>query len=405
MMLSFFPNWESTNRQLRAENNRSMPWRNELRQQHDQRKSDSLWRSPHTVNSPPDREIQVGGRNLLNFCSNNYLSLANHPALIEAATAAAEKYGTSTSASHLIAGHNTLHAELEDNIADFTGAEKAILFSTGYMANLAVPDTLLGRQDLLIQDRLNHASIIDGGKITNAKVRRYAHTDVQAAADLLSKSDHHRKLLITDGVFSMDGDVAPLNDLQSVCQQNNAVMLVDDAHGFGVMGDNGVGSLGAAGLQPTGNVLLLGTLSKACGSFGAFIAGDAVYIDSLEQHARSYIYTTALPSPVVAASIKAIELLQTESWRRTRLHDNIQYFRRRAHQNKIPLTASTAPIQPIIIGDNLATLKLSEQLNQQGFMVVAIRPPTVAVREARLRITLMTDHTPSDIDRLVDALM
>ena len=272
------------------------------------------------------------------------------------------------------------------------------------MANLAVPDTLLGRNDLLIQDRLNHASIIDGGKITNAKVRRYAHNDVQAATDLLSKSDHHRKLLITDGVFSMDGDMAPLAQLQNVCQQQDAVLMVDDAHGFGVMGDNGIGSLEAAGLQPTGNVLMLGTLSKSCGSFGAFIAGDAVYIDSLVQHARSYIYTTALPSPVVAASIKAIELIQTESWRREKLHDNIQYFRKCAQQNEIPLTDSTTPIQPIIVGDNLATLKLSEQLHQQGFMVVAIRPPTVAVGEARLRITLMTDHTHSDIDRLVDTL-
>jgi len=381
-----------------------MPWRNELRQQRDQRKSDSLWRSRRTVDSPPDREIQIGDRKLLNFCSNNYLSLANHPALIEAATAAAARYGTSTSASHLIAGHNTLHAELEESLAKFTGAEKAILFSTGYMANLAVPDTLLGRNDLLVQDRLNHASIIDGGKITNAKVRRYAHNDVQAAADILGKSDHHRKLLITDGVFSMDGDVAPLAQLQNVCQQHDTVLMVDDAHGFGVIGDAGLGSLENAGLVPKDNILLLGTLSKGCGSFGAFIAGDAVYIDSLVQHARSYIYTTALPSPVVAASIKAIELIQNESWRREKLHDNIQYFRKRAQQNEIPLTDSTTPIQPIIFGDNLATLKLSEQLYQQGFMVVAIRPPTVAVGQARLRITLMTDHTHSDIDRLVDTL-
>ena len=381
-----------------------MPWRAELQRQHEQRKSDSLWRSLKTVDSSPDREIRIGDKTLLNFCSNNYLSLANHPSMVNAATDAAAKYGTSTSASHLIAGHNALHEKLEKEIANFTGAEKANLFSTGYMANLAVPDTLLGRNDLLIQDRLNHASIIDGGKITNAKVRRYAHNDVQAAKDLLEGSEHNRKLLVTDGVFSMDGDIAPLAELKNLCQEHDAVLLVDDAHGFGVVGDNGTGSLKVAGLKPTGNVLLMGTLSKACGSFGAFIAGDAVYIDSLIQQARSYIYTTALPSPVVAASIKAIELIQTESWRREKINDNIRYFRQQAQQHSIPLADSTTPIQPIIIGDNQATLDISQNLFQQGFMVVAIRPPTVAVGEARLRITLMTDHTEDDIDRLVQAL-
>ena len=363
-----------------------------------------MWRSLKTVDSSPDREIRIGDKTLLNFCSNNYLSLANHPSMVNAATDAAAKYGTSTSASHLIAGHNALHEKLEKEIANFTGAEKANLFSTGYMANLAVPDTLLGRNDLLIQDRLNHASIIDGGKITNAKVRRYAHNDVQAAKDLLEGSEHNRKLLVTDGVFSMDGDIAPLAELKNLCQEHDAVLLVDDAHGFGVVGDNGTGSLKVAGLKPTGNVLLMGTLSKACGSFGAFIAGDAVYIDSLIQQARSYIYTTALPSPVVAASIKAIELIQTESWRREKINDNIRYFRQQAQQHSIPLADSTTPIQPIIIGDNQATLDISQNLFQQGFMVVAIRPPTVAVGEARLRITLMTDHTEDDIDRLVQAL-
>jgi 8-amino-7-oxononanoate synthase len=381
-----------------------MPWRNELQKQHAKRKSDSLWRSLRTVDSPPDREIRIGDKTLLNFCSNNYLSLANHPAMIEAATVGSQDYGTSTSASHLIAGHTSLHAELEKTIANFTGAEKAILFSTGYMANLAVPDTLLGRNDLLVQDRLNHASIIDGGKISNAKVRRYPHNDIEAADKLLRASDHNRKLLVTDGVFSMDGDIAPLAQLHSLCQRHSAVLMVDDAHGFGVIGDTGIGSLEAAALKPTENVLLLGTLSKACGSFGAFIAGDAVYIDALIQQARSFIYTTALPSPVVAASIKAIELIKTESWRREKLSDNIQYFRKRVKEHGLLLADSATPIQPIIVGDNLATLELSEKLLEQGFMVVAIRPPTVAVGEARLRITLMTDHTEDDIDRLVTTL-
>ena len=381
-----------------------MPWRNELQQQHEQRKSDSLWRTLKTVDSPPDREIQIGGKTLLNFCSNNYLSLANHPAMIDAATAAASRYGTSTSASHLIAGHNSLHQNLEGKIAEFAGAEKAILFSTGYMANLAVPDTFLDRNDLLVQDRLNHASIIDGGRITDAKVRRYKHIDVDAAERLLEAAEHNKKLLITDGVFSMDGDVAPIAQLQSVCQRNDAVLMVDDAHGLGVSGQSGRGSLEECGLKPTGNVLLLGTLSKACGSFGAFVAGDAVYIDTLLQHARPFIYTTALPSPVVAASIKGIELIQTEPWRREKLDANVAYFRFHAEKANIPLADSSTPIQPVIIGDNQTTLDISQNLFQQGFMVVAIRPPTVAVGEARLRITLMTDHTEEDIDRLINCL-
>ena len=387
-----------------------MPWRNQLQQQHEKRKSDSLWRSLQTVDSPPDREIQIGDDKLLNFCSNNYLSLANHPAMIEAATAAAARYGTSASASHLIAGHNTLHNNLETKIAEFTGAEKAILFSTGYMANLAVPDTFLGRNDLLVQDRLNHASIIDGGRITNAKVRRYEHNDVDAANRILSTAVNqqqlqaNRKLLITDGVFSMDGDVAPIAQLHAVCQRHDAVLMVDDAHGLGVIGNGGKGSLETCGISPRGNILLLGTLSKACGSFGAFVAGDAVYIDTLIQHARPYIYTTALPSPVVAASIKAFELMQTESWRREKLNANVEYFRSQAKRANINLASSSTPIQPVIIGDNQTTLRISQQLFQKGLMVVAIRPPTVAVGEARLRITLMTDHTEEDIDRLIDCL-
>ena len=202
----------------------------------------------------------------------------------------------------------------------------------------------------------------------------------------------------------MDGDVAPIAKLHSACKKHDAVLMVDDAHGFGVIGDTGKGSLETLGITPSGNILMLGTLSKACGSFGAFVAGDAVYIDTLMQHARPFIYTTALPSPVVAASIKAIELIRTESWRREKLNENITYFRSQAKQAHIPLSPSSTPIQPVIIGDNQTTLKISQNLFQKGFMVVAIRPPTVAVGEARLRITLMTDHTFADIDRLIECL-
>lgn len=381
-----------------------MPWRQELHRQHQQRKSDSLWRTRHVTQSPADREIKIDGQTLLNFCSNNYLSLANDQELVQASVDAVQRFGTSTSASHLIVGHGQLHQQLETTIADWVGAEQAILFSTGYMANLAVPATFLDRHDLLIQDKLNHASIIDGGQITRAKVRRYAHNDVAAANKILRQSDHPRKLLITDGVFSMDGDIAPIAQLKTACDHCGAVMLVDDAHGLGVVGDQGKGCLEDARLRPAGNVLLLGTLSKAAGSFGAFIAGDAVYIETLIQHARSSIYTTALPSSVVAASLRGIELLRRQSWRREKLHDNIRFFCDTARKKSIPVAPSNTPIQPTIVGDSDTALRLSRQLRDEGFMTVAIRPPTVPPGQSRLRITLMTDHQHHDIERLIEAI-
>lgn len=382
-----------------------MPWRQELHRQHQQRKSDALWRHRRITQSPPDRHIKVDGQTLLNFCSNNYLSLANHDAVINASIEAAKTFGTSTSASHLIVGHGSLHDQLENAIADWVGAERAILFSTGYMANLAMPATFLTRHDLLVQDRLNHASIIDGGQVTNAKVRRYAHNDIAAANKIFADSDHRRKLLITDGVFSMDGDIAPIAALKQACDDHDAVMLIDDAHGLGVVGEHGQGCIQAAGLTPGGNVLMLGTLSKAIGSFGAFIAGDAAYIESLIQHARSSIYTTALPSPVIAASLAAIDLLRhQESWRQEKLHDNIRFFCDAAKRKSLPVAPSTTPIQPIIVGDSTTALRLSRQLQKEGFMTVAIRPPTVPPGQSRLRITLMTDHQREDIDQLTDAI-
>ena len=381
-----------------------MPWRQDLHQQHQRRKSDSLWRTRNTSQSPPDREIKIGDQTLLNFCSNNYLSLANAPEMIRSANDATLRWGVGASASHLITGHNELHQSLESAIAQLVGAERAILFSTGYMANLAVPTTFLDRHDLLVQDRLNHASIIDGGQMTRAKVRRYAHNDIAAAAKLIRNPDYKRKLLVTDGVFSMDGDIAPLAGLKNVCDQHDAVLLVDDAHGLGVVGDQGKGCLNDANIRPADNVLMLGTLSKAIGSFGAFIAGDAVYIESLIQHARSYIYTTALPPGVVAASLRAIELLQQQSWRREKLRDNIGFFCDAARQRSIPVSPSSTPIQPIIVGDSGQALRISQQLREAGLMTVAIRPPTVAQGQSRLRITLMTDHCHNDIQRLVDCI-
>ena len=386
-----------------------MPWRNEILKQHSERKADNLWRSLQAIESSPGRTIDVGGRSLLNFCSNNYLSLAGHPDLIAAAQAATQKYGVSTSASHLIVGHTEIHQRLKEKIAQFVGAEKSVLFSTGYMANLAVPTTFLGRHDLLVQDRLNHASIIDAAKMSDAKLRRYHHADSVAANEILAGSRPEpqpaRKMLVTDGVFSMDGDLAPLDALHQSCKDHETVLVVDDAHGFGVVGPSGRGSLSRFDLGPTGNILTLGTLSKAVGSFGAFVAGDVVYIDTLIQHARPFIYTTALPCSAAAASLTAIELFESESWRREKLNDNIRLFRKLAGDAGVAITDSTTPIQPIIVGDSAAALTISEHLKESGIMASAIRPPTVPVGQARIRITLMTEHTDADIEKLVTALV
>ena len=385
-----------------------MPWRNEILKQHADRKAENLWRDLRAIESSPGRTVDVGGKSLLNFCSNNYLSLASHPDLIASAQTATQKYGTSTTASHLIVGHTEIHQQLEEKIARFIGAEKAVLFSTGYMANLAVPTTFLARHDMLVPYRLNHASIIDAAKMSDAKLRRYHHTDVAAANAILAAGESddatRRKMLVSDGVFSMDGDLAPLDALHRSCKEHDAVLVVDDAHGFGVVGQTGQGSLSTFNLRPNGNTLMLGTLSKAVGSFGAFVAGDAVYIDTLIQHARPFIYTTALPAAAAAASLAAIGLFESEAWRREKLNDNIQCFRKLSQAAGIGITDSTTPIQPIAVGDSAAVLKISQHLKEFGIMAIAIRPPTVPVGQARIRITLMTDHTDADIKQLVAAL-
>ena len=385
-----------------------MPWRNEILKQHAVRKADNLWRNLRAIESSPARTIDIDGKTLLNFCSNNYLSLSDHPDLISAAHRATETFGTGTTASHLIVGHTALHQRLEEKLAQFVGAEKAVLFSTGYMANLAIPTTFLGRHDVLIQDRLNHASIIDAAKMSDARLRRYPHADAAAAEKLLAAQESTeapvRKMLVTDGVFSMDGDVAPLDKLHASCESHDAVMMVDDVHGLGVVGTGGRGSLSSFNLQPGGNILMLGTLSKAVGSFGAFVAGDAPYIDSLIQHARPFIYTTALPVSAVAASLAAIDLFESESWRREKLNHNIRQFRELADAAGIALTDSTAPIQPIVVGDSAAALAISKRLEELGIIALAIRPPTVPVGQSRIRVTLMTDHTEADIQQLVTAL-
>ena len=361
------------------------------------------------------------GRRVVNFCSNDYLGLAQHPALIAAMQASAARAGAGSGASHLVTGHGAEHEALERELAEFTGRERALLFSTGYMANLGVVSALAERSDLVLEDRLNHASLIDAGLLARADLQRYAHGDADAAQTGLvkfratrtgrdgSQSDDGRgALLVTDGVFSMDGDLAPLPALARAAREQDAWLIVDDAHGLGVLGANGGGCLEHFGLGSDDVPVLIGTLGKAFGSFGAFVAGDAALIDWLIQRARTYIYTTALPQPVAAATRAALALMRTEAWRRAKLREHVDHFRERARRRGLALADSAGhqitPIQPIVLGDAQRALDVSAKLLDAGWWVAAIRPPTVPQGSARLRVTLSAAHDAEQIDGLVDAL-
>jgi len=347
--------------------------------------------------------VRVAGRELRNFCSNDYLGLAQHPALVQAQCAAAREFGAGSGAAHLISGHSLVHQRLEAELADFTGRERALLFSTGYMANLGVLSALGERGEVLLEDRLNHASLIDGASLSGARLVRYAHADAQAAATRVREFPK-TSLIASDGVFSMDGDLAPVRELAALAKQQQAWLLIDDAHGLGVLGAHGGGVVELAGLGAAEVPLLIGTLGKAFGSFGAFVAGDAALIDYLLQRARSYIYTTALPPAVAAASSAALALVRSEGWRRTRLAAHVARFRAGALQLGFTLGASSSPIQPLLIGAASDAVALSAALRAAGFWVAAIRPPTVPAGSARLRVTLSAAHDESDIDALLVAL-
>ena len=348
--------------------------------------------------------LVLGGRTLIDFSSNDYLSLARHPQLAEAMSASARAAGAGSAASHLVSGHGTEHERLEEELAAFTRRERALLFSTGYMANLAVMGALAGRGERVLLDRLAHASLIDGARLSGAELARYAHADAAAAGRALAADAAHTVAVATDGVFSMDGDLAPLAQLAQLARGADAWLVVDDAHGLGVVGASGRGTLEESGVNAADVPVLIGTLGKAFGCFGAFVAGEAALIELLMQKARSYIYTTALPQPVAAASRKALELIQSESWRRTRLASLIERFRRRARDAQVPLGRSPTPIQPIVLGSEGAVLGAQRELEAAGLLAVAIRPPTVPKGTARLRVTLTAAHTEEEIDRLAEAL-
>jgi 8-amino-7-oxononanoate synthase len=358
---------------------------------------------------PDSAEVVVEGRRLINFCGNDYLGLSRHPAVTAALSAAAARWGVGSGASHLVTGHGIEHERLEEALADFVGRERALLFSTGYMANLAAVTALAGRGDRVLLDRLSHASLIDAAILSRARLLRYPHADAGAAARMMGAAHGRepggaRTLVATDGVFSMDGDIAPIDELAAAAAGQGAWLLVDDAHGLGVLGARGRGTLEHLGIASERVPLLVGTLGKAFGTFGAFVAGSGELIEWLMQRARSYIYTTALPQPLAAATSAALETAQREPWRRERVLALTLRFRRAAHAAGLPLVPSATPIQPILLGAAEAALEASVRLEEAGFWVAAIRPPTVPAGTARLRVTLSAAHTESQVDALVEAL-
>ncbi len=368
-----------------------------------ERRAADLYRQRPLLESPQGPEVVVDGQPLLAFCSNDYLGLANHPEVIAAWQAGAERWGVGGGASHLVIGHSTPHHQVEEALAELTGRPRALLFSTGYMANLGAITALVGQGDTVLQDRLNHASLLDGGLLSGARFNRYLHNDPASLASRLDKAVGNT-LVVTDGVFSMDGDLADLPALAKVARARGAWLMVDDAHGLGTLGAQGGGIVEHFGLGVDDVPVLIGTLGKACGTAGAFVAGSEALIEALVQFARPYIYTTSQPPALACATLKSLELLRRETWRREHLAALIRQFRQGAQQIGLELMDSPTPIQPIMIGDSAQALRLSQMLRERGLLVTAIRPPTVPAGSARLRVTLSAAHSEAQVQLLLNAL-
>ena len=368
-----------------------------------ERRAADLYRHRPLLETPQGPQVVVDGQPLLAFCSNDYLGLANHPEVIAAWQAGAERWGVGGGASHLVIGHSTPHHAVEEALAELTGRPRALLFSTGYMANLGAITALVGQGDTVLQDRLNHASLLDGGLLSGARFSRYLHNDAASLASRLDKAVGNT-LVVTDGVFSMDGDLADLPALAKVARSRGAWLMVDDAHGVGTLGAQGGGIVEHYGLGIDDVPVLIGTLGKACGTSGAFVAGSEELIEALVQFARPYIYTTSQPPALACATLKSLELLRRETWRREHLAALIQQFREGAEQIGLQLLDSPTPIQPILIGDSAQALRLSRMLRERGLLVTAIRPPTVPVGSARLRVTLSAAHSEAQVQLLLNAL-
>ena len=370
----------------------------------DRRRQAHLYRRRRLVGSPQGPELIVDGRPFLAFCSNDYLGLANHPEVLAALQRGAADWGVGSGAAHLVTGHSTAHHALEEELADFVGRPRALLFSTGYMANLGVISALVGRSDTVFEDRLNHASLYDGCLLSRARLRRYPHADTATLAADLAGVPGGQVLIATDGVFSMDGDLAPLRELAALARERAAWLLVDDAHGLGVIGPEGRGSVAGAGLSVSDVHILVGTLGKAFGTFGAFVAGSEDLIETLIQDARSYVYTTAPPPAVAEATRTSLRVARREGWRREHLAGLVARFQAGAERLGLPLMPSQTPIQPLIAGSAERALALSDALERAGILVSAIRPPTVPEGSARLRVTFSAAHTEAQADRLLETL-
>ncbi|MEM9254252.1 MAG: 8-amino-7-oxononanoate synthase [Pseudomonadota bacterium] len=367
------------------------------------RQRDGLYRQRLILRSAQGPTVALNDRRYLNFCSNDYLGLAAHPRVVEALRRAASDYGVGSGASHLVCGHSEPHHALEEALAELTGRSRALLYSSGYMANTGVLTTLLQSGDCVFQDKLNHASLLDGGLASGARFRRFPHNDVAALSRRLDAAPGP-SLVAVDGVFSMDGDSAPLGELARECAGRGAWLMVDDAHGFGMRGSTGAGSLEEEGLSQADVPILMATLGKALGTAGAFVAGNEDLIDALIQQSRNYVYTTALPPALSAATLESVKLLREENWRRDHLRALVRRFRVGAEALSLPLLASDSAIQPLLVGDPLRALDLSERLREHGLLIGAIRPPTVPSGTARLRVTLSAAHSEAEVDRLLSVL-
>lgn len=375
----------------------------QLRERLRGRENKKLYRRRLTLDSPQQTHVSMAGREYLAFCSNDYLGLANHPQLIAAVCQGARQYGVGAGASHLISGHFSAHHALEDALARFTGFPRTLLFSTGYMANAGVVTALVGRGDMIFADRLNHASLNDAALVSQAKFSRYPHLDLATLERQLAVSQAKCKLVMTDAVFSMDGDIAPAADLLALCEKYDAWLMLDDAHGFGVLGLQGRGTASYFNISSP-RIVYMATLGKAAGVFGAFIAAQPEMIETLIQQARSYIYTTAAPPLLSHVLLKSLELIEGEEWRREKLAQLAARLIKEVQPLRWKLLPSVTPIQPLIIGESDVALQISEALRERGILVPAIRPPTVPQGSARLRISLSASHSMDDVARLGAAL-
>ena len=367
----------------------------------DKLRQNCLFRHRSIISTAQQVEPIINGERVLSFCSNDYLGLANHPKIVETLISAANKYGVGSGASHLVTGHHQSHHALEEELAEFIGCQRALLFSTGYMANIGAVSSLANRNTTIFEDRLNHASLIDAGVIARAQLSRYRHLDTGELDKKLTHDKSTARLILTDGVFSMDGTISQVAKLQMLASKHKATVVIDDAHGIGVLGKHG---RGCTENQLAEDTILIGTLSKAFGVFGAFIAAKQDVIEWCIQRARPYIYTTALPPSLAEAARTSLRLVHEESWRREKLQLLVKRFRKHAKQIDLPISSSVTPIQPIIFGSSAIALKASAELLDKGIMIPAIRPPTVPQNTARLRISFSAAHTEAHVDQLLDSL-